>query len=691
VRGRGAALLAALVLSAAAVRAEEAPARPPASIGGVEEVVHGHRVRDPFRGLEDRAAADPWIRAQDAKALAWWDAHPDPALDERLERLYATDRFGEPRLGGGVAFHRHLSGAKEQATLVATVDGASRVLVDPNALDATGRTALDWYEPSLDGTLVAYGLSKDGTEDSVLRVKDVRTGEDRGLEVPDTRWCDVSWLPDSSGFYYTRYPAGERYASKVRFHAMGATGDDPVVFGEGLDPKWFPSALVSEDGRHVAFSVHRGWSATDVAVVERATGKRTVLVEGVPHERTNVLRVDGGVVWALTNRDAPRNRLVRIALDPEGGPPGAWTDVVPHGEHTLDSAAYAGGRWVLHLLDAAVSRLLVVDPDGTRREVPLPEPLVEVGGLDADPRSPRFVFSYSSFRTPSAIVEVDAASPSLAARVVATVDVGVPASAFAVRRVRYPSTDGTLVPMRVVTPAAAETPKGPTLLSGYGGFNVSLGPGFDPRALVWVERGGVFAEANLRGGGELGEEWHRAGARERKPTVFEDFESAMRWLVAEGLATPRTLAIAGGSNGGLLVGAMTTRCPELFSAAAGAVGLYDMVRYHHWPPAEIWADEYGSAADATQTGWLLGYSPYHRVVPGVAYPAFLGTTGEQDQRVSWRHTAKFVAALAAATSSDRPILFHMETKVGHGQGKPRSERARDVSRLVRFLWAESTP
>jgi prolyl oligopeptidase len=693
-----AALAAVVVCAGAAASGEEAPRPPaaaPASIGGVEEVVHGRLVRDPFRGLEDREGADAWIRAQEARALAWWEAHPDPALDERLERLFATDRHSDPRIAGVVGFHRHLEGSKEQATLVATVEGRRRVLVDPNALDPEGRTALDWYAPSDDGRFVAYGLSKDGTEDSVLRVLEVATGKDRGVEIPDTRWCDVSWLPDASGFYYTRYPPGERYAPKVRFHSLSreradaAAPDDPVVFGEGLDPKWFPSTVVSEDGDHVAFHVHRGWSATDVLVEDRKTGRRTTLVSGVEDERTQVVRMDGGTLFAWTNRAAPRGRLVRVPVDPETGALGAWTDVVAQGEHRLDAALYADGHWVLHWIDGGVSRLEVVAPDGARRAVALPEPLCEVYGLDADPRGTAFVFAYSSFRTPTAIVAGDAAVEGGGTKVVATVDVGVAADAFDVRRVRYPSTDGTLVPMRVIAPKGGAS--GPTLLTGYGGFDVSLGPSFDARALVWVERGGVFAEPNLRGGGEFGEEWHRAGARERKPTVFDDFESAMRWLIAEGLATPRTLAIEGGSNGGLLVGAMTTRCPELFSVAAGAVGLYDMVRYHLWPPAEIWADEYGSATDAAQTGWLLGYSPYHRVVPGVAYPAFLGTTGEQDERVSWRHTAKFVAALQAATSSDRPVLFHMETKVGHGQGKPRSERAREVSRIVRFLWAESAP
>ena len=682
----------ALLSRPAPAGAEEAAAAPPASIGGVVETVHGYEVRDPFRGLEDRAGADAWIRAQNARTEAWWDAHPDAAFDARLEELYALDRIWDPAVEGKTVFFLRQPGDRQQESLRALVDGVERTLVDPDALDPTGRTALDWYYPSEDGSLVAYGLSKDGTEDSVLRVLETATGKDRGVEIPDTRWCSVAWLPDATGFYYTRYPAGERYGPRVHLHRLGGDpAKDPVVFGEGLDPTWFPGAVVAEDGKHVALVTDKGWSSTDVAIEDRATGARTTVFEGKDGEHAAVVRVADGQVWAVSNVGAPRSKLVRFSPEPVLPAEGTRSlrfraeDVVGEREWTLEGARYAGGSWLLHYLDAAASRLVVVGPDGAVRDVALPEPLLELGGLAADERGGRFVFTYSSFSTPSALVEGDAAAAT--ARALVRVDAGSKA-ALRVERVRYPSTDGAWVPMRVVRPDG-EGPRGPTLLTGYGGFNVSLGPGFDVRALAWVERGGTFAEPNLRGGGELGEAWHRAGSRENKPQVFDDFEQAMRFLVARGTCTTRTLAITGGSNGGLLVGAMAVRCPELFAAAVGDVGLYDMVRYHLWPPADIWSDEYGSSEDPTQAGFLLGYSPYHQVRPGVAFPAFLGRTAEQDERVSWRHTAKFLAALQHANAGDRPALFHMETKVGHGQGKPRSERIRDASRLLRFLWANA--
>jgi prolyl oligopeptidase len=461
---------------------------------------------------------------------------------------------------------------------------------------------------------------------------------------------------------------------------------DALVFGDGLDKTWFPFAVASEDGTHVAFVTEKGWSATDVVLEERATGKRTPIVSGGDGEISYVVRVAGGSVWVRTNLEAPRYRLA-VARPGAEGAPTLLVDVARQREWTLDGVERARGAWLLRYLDAAASRVVVLPDEGTERDLELPEPLVELSGLAADESGPRFAYSYSSFATPSALVESDAETG--ASRPLVRVDAGVKAGAFRVERVRYPSADGTLVPMRVVRPGG-EAPRGPTLLTGYGGFNVSLGPGFDTRGLVWVERGGTFAEPNLRGGGEFGEPWHRAGSRENKFRVFEDFEHAMRWLIDQGIATPSSLAISGGSNGGLLVGAMTVRCPELFAAAAGDVGLYDMMRYHLWPPADIWSDEYGSAKDPAQAGYLLGYSPYHQVRPGVRYPAFLGRTAEQDERVSWRHTAKFVAALEAARApSPAPVLFHMETKVGHGQGKPRSERVRDASRLLRFLRANA--
>jgi prolyl oligopeptidase len=681
-----------LVLAAAAScrpasAGDRAPSRPPAEIGGVVESLHGRTVRDPYRGLEDREAAAAWIDAHDAATDAWFAAHPDEALDARIAQLFGLGGVSVPRRGGGRTFFLRNDGKHEQPWLVVRDGDTETKLLDPNALDATGKTSLDAYFPSRQGSWVAYLISTNGSEESVLHVLDARTGKDTGLAIPDTRWSSLSWLPDETGFYYGRYPHGERYGQRIWFHRLG---DDPAkdvkVFGDGRDPTDFPEAVVSEDGAHVAFAAWRGWSASDVYVEDRATGKRTTVQEGTK-DKLGAVRLLGGDLWALSNRDAPRFRLVRIPW--ADGTSARWSDVRPQGADTLESAAWVKDRFVLKTLDEdAVARVSTLVPGAAERRLPLPE-LGAVYDVDGEPGSPWAVVSLSSFSTKSGLYLFDVTADAPEPRVVARVSAGDPPPRLDVKRTRFPSYDGTLVPMwlvRSADSAAAPGPR-PTYLTAYGGFAVTIEPSFSTTALTWVEKGGVYAIANLRGGNEFGEAWHQAGVREKKFQVFEDMEYAMRWLVAEGIASPSTLAIQGGSNGGLLMGAMMTRCPHLFAACVGDVGLYDMVRYHVWPPAELWIDEYGSSKEAAQLAYLLAWSPYHNVLPGTRYPAFLGETAEQDTRVTWRHTAKFVAALEAATGGTAPILFRMETKAGHGQGKNRSDRVKELSRAIRFLWS----
>jgi prolyl oligopeptidase len=656
----------------------------------VVETIGGVSVRDPFRGLEDRKAASAWIDAHDGASDAWFAAHPDEALDRRLLALSELGSLSSPRVAKGRTFFLRNDGKHEQPALVVREPGgAERTLLDLDALDASGKTALDDYVPSRTGKRLVYRLSKDGSEESVLHVLDVDAGKDLGVAIPDTRWSAVSWLPDDAGFYYTRYPAGQKLGQRIWFHAMGTdVAKDEKVFGDGRDPTDFPEPVVSDDGSLVAYVAWRGWSASDVYVEERDCSCRHTIQEGT-NDKLAVVRLTGKALYGLSNRDAPRFRLVRIDLTNEER---RWSDVRPQGDDTLESAAWAGGRFLVKTLDQdALARLSVVGADGAKGpEVPLPE-AGAVYDVDAEEDSPRAVVAFSSFKTKSALLEIDTSAASPAPKPIAAIDTGALTASLSIRRARYPSYDGTPIPVWIVERSreAGTSPPAPrpTYLTGYGGFAVSLEPSFSSTAVAWLEKGGVYAMANLRGGNEFGEAWHQAGMRDKKFQVFEDMEHVMRGLARDGVATPSTLAIEGGSNGGLLMGAMMTRCPELFAACVGDVGLYDMVRYHLWPQGELWVDEYGSSKDEKQLAYLLSWSPYHNVVPGVRYPAFLGQTAEEDARVTWRHTAKFVAALEAAQAGEAPILFRLESKAGHGQGKNRSDRVKEQSRALRFLWA----
>ena len=395
--------------------------------------------------------------------------------------------------------------------------------------------------------------------------------------------------------------------------------------------------------------------------------------------------VHDGKLLMRTNRDAPRFRIVR--LNPaQPGEPSAWRDLIAESEAPLDGWAVGSEGVVTHYLDDIRSRLYVHDDDGAvLREIELPAPGA-VRGLSADPSSARVVFGFESYLDAPSLLSATADEVEVLSRVDSAFD----ASSFTTRQERVTSADGTEIPVTLIHSRDLDLDgeldgNTPVLLYGYGGFNVSLMPRFSRNALYWLERGGVYAVANLRGGSEFGEEWHRAGALENKPRVFEDFEAILSWLSTSGLSRPERIAISGGSNGGLLMGAMLTRVPERFAAAASYVGLYDMVRYHRFPPAELWVSEYGSAEDAALFPVLHGYSPYHQVEAGTAYPATLIETADHDGRVHWAHSTKFAAALQEATSATRPIFFHMEREQGHGAGTRRSDQVTRYARMFTFL------
>jgi prolyl oligopeptidase len=666
----------------------------------VVEVLHGTEVHDPYRWLEEGESEETaaWVAAQNARTRAVLDAVPSrPALHERLVALLQVGMVGGPHVAADRVFTLQREGDQDQAVLVvrSAVDPGEppRVVVDPHGLAADHAASIDWFSPSPDGRLVAYGVSEGGSEHGTLRIVEVDTGDHLSDEIPHIRHPSLAWLPDASAFAYSRLPdpatvpPGEHgYYEKVFWHRLGGDpAQDELLLGDGLEKTALPASTISPDGRWLVFHVSYMPTRTDVFLLDRETGVRTVVVEG--EEATTWCEIAGDRLFANTNLHAPRGR---VASAPLAAPQAEhWQTVVPEGSAVIEGTVIAGDRLIVASAEHAVSRLHHYALDGTdAREVALPE-LGSIGSLDADHRSARAFLTFTSFARPPGLwrwraeeganVEPWTQFPS-----------PVDAADFAVEQVFYPSTDGTEVPMFLVRAATTTpSPETPTLLTAYGGFAISNTPGYSPGTVAFCEAGGVWAVAGIRGGGEYGEDWHRAGMLASKQQCFDDFHAAAAWLVATGRTGRERLAIRGGANGGLLVGAALTQRPDLCRAAVCAVPLLDMLRYHRFLIGALWVPEYGDPDDPAQFETLLAYSPYHRVVDGAAYPAALITTAESDSRVDPLHARKFAARLQAATSTpdERPVLVRIETRAGHGVGKPAWKQAEEAADVWAFvLW-----
>ncbi|MGY1617047.1 prolyl oligopeptidase family protein [Geodermatophilus sp. SYSU D00691] len=658
------------------------------------EDLHGHRIADPYRWLED--PEDPrtraWTEAQDALAAEHLAGLPlRSAFAGRLEELVHAGAVGIPVWRAGRAFSTRRDPGQEHAVLrVREPDGTQRVLVDPMALDPAGTTTLDAWSPSWEGDRLAYQLSTGGDEESRLYVLDVATGELLDGPVDRCRYSPVAWLPGGEELFYVRrlapdqVPAGEeQFHRRVWRHRVGADPDgDQLVHGEGSDPSTYFGARTSRDGRWLVVSASIGTAPRDdVWLADLAgSGELRPLQVGVDAQTSAWVARDGRL-WLSSDRDAPRGRLaVADPEDPATWAPEAWREVIPQAEDAVltDLALVDGpdgGLRVLavHAVDAT-DRLSVWDADGAGRLADVPAPGVgSIAGVSAPPEGGTTAWlGYTDYATPPSVYRWDSAGGAPVEEEKAPVAGDVPD--VRVVETHATSPDGTPVHLFVISADGTPDRPRPTVLYGYGGFNVSLTPAYSAQALSWVAAGGVWAVANLRGGSEHGEEWHRAGMRERKQNVFDDFAAAGEHLVAEGWTTHGRLAVMGGSNGGLLVGATLTQRPDLAAGVVCSAPLLDMVRYERFGLGRTWNDEYGTAEDPTELGWLLGYSPYHAVREGTAYPAVLFTTFESDTRVDPLHARKLAAALQHATSGEAPVVLRRETSVGHG--------ARAVSRTV---------
>jgi len=664
----------------------------------VLEVRHGVEVRDPYRWLEDGDAEEVrrWSEAQGRHTRAALDAIPfTAAIRERLRVLFSIGLVSAPAIRGDRYFHQRRTGDQEQPVLYLRQgrEGEDRVLLDPARFAEDRTSALDWYYPSDDGRLLAYGVSEGGSEKSVLRILDVDTGRDLADVIPFTRACSLEWRPDGSGFFYTRYPepgsvppGEENYRRRVYEHVLGRDWrEDPLVFGADRPPEDWANVHLSPGGRWLAVSVSRGWTRTDVYLRDLASPDSpfVTVIEGL--DAIFGVDVRNDRLYLQTNLDAPRSRLVAADLEHPGRE--TWRDVLPEGSDVLEGTALIGDWIVAVWLRDASSRVTLHARDGTLlHEVALPV-IGSVAGLTGEWDGREAFLGFTSYAVPPTVYRLALPDPALElwARAPGEVD----ADRFRVRLVHYPSRDGTLVSMFLVDARDRPTDgRGAALLTGYGGFNISHTPAFGRGVIQFLEKGGLYAVAHLRGGGEYGEDWHRQGMLDRKQNVFDDFLAAADFLLQQGHAGRGRLAIMGGSNGGLLVGAALTQRPGLFRAVVCQVPLLDMVRYHLFRIARLWIPEYGSADDPEAFRWLHAYSPYHHVRDGTPYPAVLITTGESDSRVDPLHARKMAARLQAATSSDHPILLRLETRAGHGQGKPLSKTLEEWTDVWAFLFSE---
>ena len=659
---------------------------PPTEVREVVDTLHGVDVPDPYRWLEDQEAPETraWIDAQNAYTDRVLNALPGRAeLRALAASVLERETIGLPYERGGRYFHTRRRADQELAVLYVRegLDGEDRVLIDPHPLSPDHTTSVELRDVSDDGRRVAYAVREGGVDEVSIRVRDVDAGEDLDDVLPPARYGQVTLAADGGGLYYERY--GD-VTPRVMFHAFGdPPADDARLFGEGYERHRIPVTVVSDDGRWMVVHVIEGSSGpTEIHVkdLERDTPFVTAVADGVSESWAGFA---GGELVIVTSLDAPNKRVV--LADPADPSFERWREVIPERADTvIESAVALGGKLAVSYLRDARPRVAIHELDGAHvRDVAF-DTLGSVGGGAGRWTSGEAFFTFQTFHVPSTVYRYDVATGERS--VWAAPEPPVDPAAYAVTQRWFTSRDGTRAPMFVVhRPGVALDGSNPTLLTGYGGFNNSMTPAFSALATTWLESGGVFALANLRGGGEFGEEWRRAGMLENKQNVFDDFIAAAEHLIAEGYTSSEHLAVRGGSNGGLLVGAVSNQRPDLFGAVVCTYPLLDMVRYHRFLVAGFWVPEYGSSDDAEQFAYLHAYSPYHNVIDGGGYPATLYLSGDGDTRVAPLHARKMTALMQAKNGSDNPILLRYHTRAGHSGGQPVSRQIDELVDTVSFL------
>lgn len=665
------------------------------------DVYHGVSIADPYRWLEDLDSEQTraWVEAQNKVTFDYLSTIPQrKAIESRLTELWNYERFAIPVKRGERYFYTHNNGLQNQSVLYITdqLDGEPRVLLDPNKLSEDGTVALAGWSASDDGKYLAFGLASAGSDWREWKVMDVASGEVLNDHLQWVKFSGVSWTPDNSGIYYSRYDepkegeefTGSNYYHKLYFHKLGEPqSKDQLVYERKDHKQWGFDGSVTEDGDYLIIHVWRGTDPKSQVFYKDLRDPDAEVVELIAGFDAEYQFVGNSQskFWLMTDLDAPRRRV--IAIDIEKPARENWQEVIAESENVLQSISLIGQRFVgRYLKDATTVAKVFPLEGGDGKSVELPG-IGTAGGFGGREDDPETFFSFSNYTTPTTIYRYNVQTGERSLYRQPQVDFDP--DRYTTEQVFVTSRDGTKVPMlisrRKDLKRNSETP---TILYAYGGFDISITPGFSVSNLVWMEMGGIYAVANLRGGGEYGREWHEAGMLTRKQNVFDDYIAAAEWLIENDYTSSKKLAIRGGSNGGLLVGAVTCQRPELFAAAVPAVGVMDMLRFHKFTIGWAWVSEYGSSDDPDQFKYLLGYSPLHNLKPGVAYPATMVTTADHDDRVVPGHSFKYAATLQHCHAGERPVLIRIETSAGHGAGTPTSKRIAAAADVFAFLVRE---
>jgi prolyl oligopeptidase len=671
--------------------------------GAVVDDFFGTKVADPFRWLEDdvrksKAVAE-WVEAQNKVTFAFLESIPErEPIKKRITDLYNYEKISAPFKFNSRYFFFKNDGLQNQNVLYVqdALDGDAKMLMDPNTWSKDGTVALAGLAVSDDAKLIAYGTAEAGSDWNVWKVFDVTAGKPLSDELKWVKFSDASWTKDGKGFYYSRFPepkAGAAFQDlnvdmKLYHHKVGAPqSEDKLIYERKDNPKWTVGGHVSEDGRWLIISTGDGTTSRKVRIAYQdltdPAGKIVDLIDNHDN-KFNFLGNDGGVFYFQTDYQAPKYQI--IAIDTKNPDKKNWKTIIAEAKEPLDSADLVGNRFICSYLKDAKTAVKVYEVDGKFvRDVELPG-IGTAAGFGGKRTDTETFYTFSSFATPTSIYRYDPATG--ASKLVRQAKVKFDPADYEVKQVFYSSKDGTKVPMFIAHKKGIKLDgTNPTLLYGYGGFNISLTPGFSVSRLQWMEMGGVFALANLRGGGEYGDEWHRAGTKLKKQNVFDDFIAAAEYLIAEKYTSSKKLAIQGGSNGGLLVGASMTQRPDLYGACLPAVGVMDMLRFQKFTAGRFWVDDYGSSDNKDEFEAIYKFSPYHVLLRNGprAYPATLITTADTDDRVVPGHSFKFAAALQAMQTGPAPVLIRIETKAGHGAGKPTTKIIEEIADQWAFL------
>jgi prolyl oligopeptidase len=668
-----------------------------AKIGQVDDY-HGTRVADPYRWLEDANSAQTkqWVDAENAVTQAYLGQIPQrEAIRQRLTKLWNYERYSVPSKEGGRYFYSRNDGLQNQSVLytMKSLADTPRMLLDPNTLAADGTVALAGVEVSPDGKLLAYGTAASGSDWNEWKVRDIETGKDLDDHLKWVKFSQTAWTKDGKGFFYSRYDepteatklAAVNYFQKLYFHKIGTPQSaDVLVYDRPDEKEWGFGAHTTDDGKYLLITATKGTAhkyRVFIKDLSKPDSKVVPLIDNFDAAWDFIDNV-GSTFYFSTDSKAPRQRIV--AIDVNKADEKNWKEIVAESKDTLANAHIIGNRLVAEYLKDARSVVRVHALDGKLvREIALPG-IGSVSGFTGKRGDTETFFSFTGFTTPTTIYRLDMKSGKTS--VFRQPKVDFDPNAYETRQQFFTSRDGTKVPMFIVSKKGLKLDgNNPTYLYGYGGFNISMTPGFSPANLAWMEMGGVYVVANLRGGGEYGESWHQAGTKLQKQNVFDDFIGAAEWLVANKVTQPSKLAIGGGSNGGLLVGAAMTQRPDLFGAAIPMVGVMDMLRFHKFTIGWAWTSDYGSADNPEEFKALVKYSPLHNLKPGTQYPATMITTADHDDRVVPAHSFKFAATAQAAQAGCNPIIIRIDTKAGHGAGKPTAKQIEEVADRWGFL------